>query len=372
MKHELIHIIYMSAMLLLFPACTGGKEDIPSAGDGKMQVVFTLAMNMNASGSRGTWEVNTPSDIGNDLDNRIGADGLKVLLYEKNGTYIDQVRNLAYYRTADENIYQFIGDISLSQQMSDVKVGVFANCGENGLTGNLLSNLQTTLGFEVTAAIPESIPMWGVKDVNLNLQPGTRQDLGDIHILRAMAKVEVELDGSLVEQGYALNSVAFPEGSYNNSGWCMPAVTDWNSLTDTRLLDTEAVLNVQTGSDTKKSLLFVLSEKNTSSVAYVPEFKAGTDGPVMKIKLEKDGTAQDKEYTVKFAGYTDGTAGNCMDVVRNHWYKFTITKVGQETVTVSLQYQVMDWTQVDNGDLNFGDKDGNVKTINPILGGMKK
>ena len=48
-------------------------------------------------------------------------------------------------------------------------------------------------------------------------------------------------------------------------------------------------------------------------------------------------------------------------LVRNHWYKYTITSANmEEDVFFNLNYKVINWQDIDNGTLNFGDHNGNV------------
>lgn len=52
--------------------------------------------------------------------------------------------------------------------------------------------------------------------------------------------------------------------------------------------------------------------------------------------------------------------GDIFDVIRNHSYLFNI-KLNTIEIDAELQYQVMDWTEVDNGELDFGDGGGDVR-----------
>ena len=60
-----------------------------------------------------------------------------------------------------------------------------------------------------------------------------------------------------------------------------------------------------------------------------------------------------KVGTIKFRTNGDG---DIFDVIRNHSYLFNI-KLSTIEIDAELQYQVMDWTEVDNGELDFGDGD---------------
>ena len=55
------------------------------------------------------------------------------------------------------------------------------------------------------------------------------------------------------------------------------------------------------------------------------------------------------EYTLHFKDYTDDSPFN---IVRNHYYQYTITGVNGG-VELELNYQVENWTDVKNPTINF-------------------
>ena len=47
----------------------------------------------------------------------------------------------------------------------------------------------------------------------------------------------------------------------------------------------------------------------------------------------------------------------------HHWYKYTIETVNINTdITFNLQYQVIDWIEINNGSLTFGGESGATHT----------
>ena len=49
------------------------------------------------------------------------------------------------------------------------------------------------------------------------------------------------------------------------------------------------------------------------------------------------------------------------DLVRNHWYKYTIENIAVDIeVTFDLSYQIINWADITNGSLTFGDDGGEV------------
>ena len=52
-----------------------------------------------------------------------------------------------------------------------------------------------------------------------------------------------------------------------------------------------------------------------------------------------------------------------LHLVRNHWYKYYIRSINKD-IECDLFYQVIDWTEINNGKLIFGNGDGDVTNSN--------
>ena len=62
--------------------------------------------------------------------------------------------------------------------------------------------------------------MWGVKKVAFTLAAGKLQDFSDIDLLRAVAKVKVNLSNDMKKNGWSIYSMQLI--NYNDKGYCMP------------------------------------------------------------------------------------------------------------------------------------------------------
>ena len=353
---------------MLTTSCSQEDEGIEKVLSGKKEekvtVFFTLALDETSARSRATWGDNLDNDdtnnyesaIGDNFDNYINPDQFFVKLNIGNVSY--EVSDLVYWQTGT-NVYEFVGEVEVEANATvnpqTAKVMVYANMNPDQDTFTV--NYDQENGFPNTGV--EYIPMWGVQTIqNLSLAPGVRNDLGTIYLLRSMAKVEVIMANSEFEIS-AINI-----RGYNNMGKCLP--NGWNNAAMTTSLDLEGVFNpMPTYVDDQKP---AFKESATEDgfkcyTVYVPEYRniapnAQTSVTLSTITVTIDG----KDYNIKFKKYEDGAATNeAYNIVRNHIYRFNITGVNSAVETgLNLEYMVMNWTDIDNGTLNFGNADGDV------------
>ena len=187
------------------------------------------------------------------------------------------------------------------------------------------------------------IPMWGVKETTLNLTIGELTNVTEpIYLLRSMAKVEVKLGASIAEE-YDLTSVKV--NKYNVIGNILPSGA--GTAIATEEMDIDAIFNPNNSiSGTNLNLVRVTDDE---FYVYLPEYD-NTDPAVISVLIGE------KEYDIEFKDYIEGKAsGENYNIVRNHYYQYTITNVAEQSIEVNfaLKYQVMDWTNITNPGLSF-------------------
>ena len=330
-----IYIIYIGLMGCLVSSCQSSEDD-PKLPPGKVQISFTIALNdINSRASRGSWEENenvAESVVGSVYENQIdltSANGVQVFVYDMSNNLLGEVTDKDVYKISD-NIYKFNGNLEingLAYETLACRLMVYANC---------TSNLETF------AHNVQYIPMWGVKETTLQLVKGELAELTEpIYLLRSMAKVEVKL-ADAIAGNFDLTSVSVNQ--YNGTGNVLPA---YETLVDTEDMDEEAVFNPN-ASLVENGLAFTEGIEDAFYI-YLPEYQnVGEGASPAAMKLMVDG----KEYTLEFKDYGSGTPFN---IVRNHYYLYTITAVNtvEKVLVTSLRYQSIPWTDVDNGELEF-------------------
>ena len=344
-------ILNSSFFILLSCSIMDDGPDALSLQDGSTaQVAFTLKLDKAQPATRTTWGDNYPNKPGTDYENRI--DQLQVVLYSEDNTAYP-LHNLWQETSATQeggqDTYTFVGSIDTndddSPRAGTYKIMVFANCTDLTDNEDDLGNLAYTYTYNNSPAIP----MWGVITAELTLAPGERQTLDNgIDLLRAVAKVEVKLNDAVAQEGFSLTGVTISKA--NQQGYCLPL--DYDKVATTAALNREEATGITTfhpypSSTTETNLAFT-KEDNGTYTLYLPEYDNGTNAATLSVTVA-DGDGQEETYPLEFKNYTTGEAYN---IVRNHLYRYTITKIDNGQLTV--QHQVMPWEKVTSG-ITYGD-----------------
>lgn len=283
---------------------------------------------------------------GTEMENSIDLSRFHVVFYQTNKQMAGILQNMVLVHLGG-NIYRLTGSLPVSNKVLvgnhfEGKMVVYANFDMN--EDDLQKDYNDTgiagksFGYE---ANPKYLPMWGVKKVSFTLTAGKRQDFSDIDLLRAVAKVKVNLSNDMKNNGWSIHSMQL--FNYNNKGYCMPG----------KYTDCE-----QTASLTHEEFEHFYDSKQTGGITmkdnvpiYLPEYKnngqVDADKCVIKLKLVRNGTVEsdtsgkEKEYTLRFIDYTDkGTEGTTTnDIVRDHYYIFEVYKGsnGQNLVKLTVR-----------------------------------
>ena len=291
-------------------------------------------------------EEDETEDPGTEMENSIDLSRFHVVFYDANHRKAGILQNMVLIHVGD-NIYRLTGSLPVSNKVLvgnhfEGKMVVYANFDMS------LEDLQKDYNHTDIAqkafdyeANPKYLPMWGVQKVDFTLAAGKRQDFSDIDLLRAVAKVKVNLSNDMKNNGWSIHSMHL--FNYNNKGYCMPG----------KYTDCE-----QTASLTHEEFEHFYDSKQTGGITmtddvpiYLPEYqnidKADVNKCVIKLKLnykgnvERDDSGKEKVYTLRFIDYTDkGTEGTTTnDIVRDHYYIFEVYKGsnGQNLVKLTVR-----------------------------------
>ena len=281
-----------------------------------------------------------------EMENSIDLSRFHVVFYDANHRMAGILQNMVLIHMGG-NIYRLTGSLPVSNKVLVGnhfvgKMVVYANfnMSEADLQKdyNHTDIAQKSFNYE---ANPKYLPMWGVKEVTFTLAAGKRQDFSDIDLLRAVAKVKVNLSNDMKNNGWSIHSMKLI--NYNDKGYCMP------------IKYTECE---QTASLTHVEFEHFFDSRQTSGITmtdnvpiYLPEYqnkgKEDADKCVIQLKLnykgnvERDDSGNEKEYTLRFIDYTnqgaEGTTTN--DIVRDHYYIFEVYKGsnGQNLVKLTVR-----------------------------------
>lgn len=291
-------------------------------------------------------EKDETEDPGTEMENSIDLSKFHVVFYQANQQMAGILQNMVLVHVGG-NIYRLTGSLPVSNKVLvgnhfEGKMVVYANfnMSEEDLQKSYSDEAIAQKSFNYEAN-PKYLPMWGVEKVNFTLAAGKRQDLSDIDLLRAVAKVKVNLSNDMKANGWSIYSMQLI--NYNNKGYCMPI----------KYAECE-----RTASLTHEEFEHFLNSKQTVGITmtddvpiYLPEYQNNgqedADKCIIKLKLarngivEQDAPGKEKEYTLRFIDYTDtgaeGTTTN--DIVRDHYYTFEVYKGsnGQNLVKLTVR-----------------------------------
>ncbi len=339
--HNRFTYILIGVWATLFVAC-GSIYDDGQCVDLDQRITFRLSV--ASPNTRTTWADNYPSTIGTSFDNMISLNGLRVAIHNaSDNSYIGEVSNLIHWNVSD-NVYQFVGEVTNLNLTANAqyKIMVYANCPPGTASDNL--------SFEYTTAqYPNgAIPMWGVTESTLSLVGN--QDIGTIHLLRALAKVEVNLAPAMAD--YHIEKVTV--NSINHYGYCLP--NNWDTVTNSATLNRENSINEYRSVIYPQGGIEFTAVSSTSSVIYLPDYN-NFDSLIPAAKLSvtlRDSSDNLYEFkdALSFGNYVDGalSGGTAYNIVRNHYYKFNIIGVAGG---LEIDYQVADWDE--GGTWDYGE-----------------
>ena len=279
---------------------------------------------------------------GTEMENSIDFSRFHVVFYQTNQQMAGILQNMVLVHLGG-NIYRLTGSLPVDNKVLvgnhfEGKMVVYANFDmseedlQKGYNDEAIA--QKSFNYE---ANPKYLPMWGVKKVDFTLAAGKRQDFSDIDLLRAVAKVKVNLSNDMKANGWSIYSMKLI--NYNNEGYCMPE--EYAECEQTASLTHEEFEHFY---DSKQTVGITMSD---NVPIYLPEYqnkgKADANKCVIKLKLasKQDASAKDKEYTLRFIDYTDtGAEGTTVnDIVRDHYYIFEVYKGsnGQNLVKLTVR-----------------------------------
>lgn len=355
-------ILYGLTLMLgcfVLASCINDEEG-PCLSDGKAQVVFSLVLQDNAQTRAEDWGHYQPQEPGVGYDNLIDPESVLVLLFQKAENnaynYVDKLSELTFSQLSD-SVYQFIGTAPATVETGDYKFVVLANCQLDGDPDTLDDLAELPFDYLVADKLP-NIPMWGTKGIDaetkLTVEPGTRQDIGEIRLLRAVSKVTVRFGNyeSLDDlRGYSLDTVTV--SNYNKSGYVLPSKYDVTYTNDLEISDAQTLHVNGTKADVNRA--FTPTGKDEITF-YLPEYlNVGTDATPAKlmVTLSKtvgegaDAKTQIFKAPIEFKAYENGVPTDSLyNIVRNHYYQYNIYKVSDDGELYVLP-KIEDWKDAD-------------------------
>lgn len=313
-------------------------------------------------------------DPGDDYDNTIDPRSLRVTIVKADGDLAATITSLIAIRDKnDKNNYTFEGTVTgdaaslVSGQQYKIIVTANAPDTETLPTGFFDSSVDNwTYQWVNTPEGPsQTIPMYGLVTTTLNFAPGSRNDIGDIHLLRAAAKVDVTLIDTALSD-YEITAVTIDRR--NARGYTVPGGVTL-ATTETKAVSIDGSFRGHTDAATIDGCDFYTIVQNDKEIfrIYVPEWDNTTsadDRATIAVTVRPRGdenaepTTFEGERGIQFKKYTSGAypenapVDTYYNIIRNHYYKFDIQgiKITPEEdhlrfrVTIADMEKGGDWT----------------------------
>ena len=216
----------------------------------------------------------------------------------------------------------------------------------NGTTGLRVYDAMSSTFIPSAVSL---IPMYGARTYTLNESAFNSEEvsLGSIYLIRALAKIDVYV---AADSGISLNSVQL--NCYSNCFHCAPvgmtAMDDeWDQTTDDAMN-----MNLLQESFSPSSLDFIEIEDNLYRL-YVPEYPNRREDVVPStISVSMTKGSSHVGGTISFEGLqtASSTEKTTLNILRNNYYKFVITKITEYDTKVVVD--VVPFDNVEN-DLVF-------------------
>lgn len=369
MKKYILKSMIVSMLCILAASCVNDDvldEYDQQVNSEKVFVQFTISLNEQTASSRSTWENyvpdNTSSSSNADFllaENYINPVKVQVLLFDLEGNFISSMKDVTVNSlennsvtpgTENPQIYALTGSFEAQSDESDklsFKMMVFANCPTITKPEDYY---KLTYSYSEWS-IERGIPMWGMAtflDVDFKENTSFSSPIklnNPIYMLRSMAKIEVSLNKQdETDATYNLNSAEI--NKIMSTGMAMPALKDADnksytnlSLNATTNLGVNTVFNPATSGGTVSGTL--TGSNNVVSI-YTPEYNNANNDLIVTLNLTRksSGSPVYKEGTTRFSfkhgNYSQGGYTNTMNIVRNHYYRYTVSIVNKLDVQVSV------------------------------------
>ena len=296
----------------------------------------------------------------------IDPSSLMILAYRTNGDFVKELPVLKTSKTSDGKV-EFICalDIVLPENASAENAPTYKFMVLSNSTNQQYGMSYDKYGvpdiekLDYTYPFKSVVPMWGVKTYTFEYgedgKPLQVQNLGKVDVLRSAAKVGVKLSEAVTEEGYTIEDIKI--NYVSGSGFSVPS--KWNAVEATSALNNTDGFRPASG--------MILNDVNAfmeSSVVkgmkyiYIPEI-ANDEELSMSVVLKKGNDVFEFPYEkgIKFRTYVDGQpSGDKFNVVRNHFYDYTITAVHTNLELELIEYTTLPFIEEEveiGGDLKY-------------------
>lgn len=350
---------------VILAGCSSGSPEAPADDDNSddgyaLYFKISLPTASSRASDNSDWGEYSPAETGDEFENRIYTETIRLHIYSfddsGNPHFISSVKPTEI--VPGTTIEDYVFKVSLTDitypiyEKGRLRVMMTANCD----TGSDISTSGNGLTYSSADLKTKGIPFFGIATIPY---PVYGENPVTIELLRACAKIEIEMSAEMLAKGYYIregSTCGSPEAGVNLSGYVLP--DGWETAASTASLTHSGCLRPFTGSTGVAGDFDTQPAENGGLKKiriYLPELKNGTGNDERYITLNYYNPDVDypKETSTRlyFRTYTNGGATNSspIDIIRNHIYRYTIKGVTSN----QFDYAVCQWGEAVSGDINF-------------------
>lgn len=347
-------IIAMTALAaaLAMTSCTeSGDEPVTVKKD--FQIGFDIAVGeQSASRAPSDGEYDPGAGYENYIDLLNG--NIKIALFDTSDTYLGEITDFDIFQleTSDSGKRYHLAcatDVDLSS--GKFKILVLANWPSypEELSFDNVWKQQYEFGIGSMPSPDNLIPLYGVKLVSLpEIKPDISVNIGKIHLLRAVAKIEVIYDDP--SASWTISKLQLSRS--NRSGFCAPTgITSQDDyVQDSWGTDYIDRPFIPASTEVLSNVDFMPAGDNRY-VLYVPEYDNHNADGTLRPDADRARLLIDFKESIYGERYVnlrnDALPGApVVDILRNNWYRINIKKVNEQT-DVTFEVDVIPYKIVD-------------------------
>lgn len=353
--NRIISLIVCASLLMAVVGCTASDEPTPTpAPDTSAEYRFSIYL--NAGDSKSSRTPDGDYNAGDGYENYIDIEGndFKVALYTADNSWLANVEHTTLiplgnnFESAKRYLLQCDLDVETAERINSlksVKLVVLANWRHSYPILNAESTLTTlfdnaaTIDYSGTLPGPvlskdDKIAMFGVCQYNgIELLPNIVSNLGTLHLLRSIAKIEVwDSEATLINMSevrltrHKTAAAPMPKGVTHQDHYVK------NNYDNDYVLSPSFPTSWQPFDNESSQPVAITKGEDGHYIIYVPEFlntNRADDTQKARLEIIYDGR---EPYYVEFRD----NKGNPIDILRNYWYKFEVSKT-IDNIAVTVQ-----------------------------------
>ena len=323
----------------LFLSCAKDDDVLVGGEDNPITVSFVLSTQntlTRAAEGETTWEDYDNKILGNDFENQIKS--VALIVYNSANEKVAEINEFQYFAANGSDPDGCAESYLLTAEITET----IGTTGDYRFVIVANATLKTDDVDNSTYSIADinttGIPMWGA--VTKSVSTNSNVDLGTIHLLRAVAKIELKLASTIPSQ-FTINEARITKS--NAKGYVFPSE---KTVVSTLILNhaAQSFNPLYNESDLSSNLVFTTASDKKSSYIYITEWATRASNNA-KIALQISDGSKTYPFEVELKNYIDGKpTGDYHDIVRNHHYQYTITKVNTGA-GLELNCNVLDWEE---------------------------